>query len=112
MLVMDGGIGIGIGASWRPHGKVVYRVDPTGARVGVLPATCRRGPHSLHKVGYRATEAAGVLHVSCSACGDTTPPHPQHYWALETSGPPPDRAELDDRPYAEPLAEIRTVPRA
>jgi hypothetical protein len=69
------------------------------------PATCRRGEHSLHAVGYRAVDTgAGFLNVSCNACATRTPPRPDYYWALRITDPPPARAELDDRPYVNLLA--------
>jgi hypothetical protein len=88
------------GSTWRPDADVVYRIDSTGERIGVLPATCRTGEHSLHKVGYRAHDTgAGYLHISCNACFQRTPPRPDHYWSLRLNGPTPPRAELDDTPY-------------
>lgn len=90
-----------VGKGWRPDGPAQYRHDPTtGRRVGVLPATCKRGTHSLHEVGYRATERGdGVLVVSCAACSAI--PDPDHSWYLTTTAPTPAAAELDDTAYAD-----------
>lgn len=82
---------------------VHYRTDGSLGRVGILPATCKRGLHALATVGYRATEpaggvAGGVVRVSCAACAAL--PHPDHAWRLATTPPAPAAAELDDRPYA------------
>jgi hypothetical protein len=86
---------------------VVYRKDATGARVGVTPATCRRGEHALHQVGYRAHVAdTGILKISCNACHDRQPPRFDHYWSLRLDGLPPDRAELDDGPYQDLLTKF------
>jgi hypothetical protein len=90
------------GSRWQPDGDLVYRTDGQGIRVGVLPATCRRGEHSLHAVGYRAHDTgAGHLQVSCDACNKYVPPVRDQYWALRLTGPTPERAELDDTPYLE-----------
>ncbi|MGZ3140446.1 hypothetical protein ACVDFE_00215 [Lentzea chajnantorensis] len=80
----------------RPDAQVRYRID-AGERVGVLPASCKRGKHSLTQVGYRATTHGDVLHVSCEACA--AEPNPDHYWTLQLEGALPARAELDDGPY-------------
>jgi hypothetical protein len=88
------------GSPWQPDLDLIYRTDALGVRVGVLPATCRRGEHSLHQAGYRAHDTnSGYLHVSCNACHGEVPPRPDHYWALRLTGPAPARAELDDEPY-------------
>lgn len=81
----------------RPDATVHYRTDGTGGRVGLIPATCKLRLHSLHVVGYTATERGGTLHVSCNACA--AKPDPDHFWTLRTQPPTPDRAELDDAPY-------------
>nr|CTQ93330.1 hypothetical protein [Kibdelosporangium sp. MJ126-NF4] len=88
-----------VGSKWQPHGDVHYYVDALGARVGTLPATCRRGLHSLHEVGYQAYQHASHVSVRCDACQQEIPPPPNAYWALRTTPPLPDRAELDDTPY-------------
>ncbi|MET0134979.1 MAG: hypothetical protein ABW215_15475 [Kibdelosporangium sp.] len=88
------------GSTWQPDGDLIYRTDALGERIGILPATCRRGEHSLHRVGYRAHDTqAGHLQLSCNACFATTPPRSDHYWALRLTEPTPARAELDDEPY-------------
>jgi hypothetical protein len=87
------------GSGWRPDGPVMYRTDPlTGELVGIIPATCKRGLHSHHKLGYRAREDAdGYLIVECTFCVDA---HlADGYWTLVLDGPRPVRAELDDGPY-------------
>lgn len=97
-----------VGRNWRPDGQLHYRRDPvTGKRIGVLPATCKRGEHSLDRVGYRATEREDHLVIQCAACAAA--PHPDHSWCLVTSAPTPDSAELDDEPYAAitPLFTVR-----
>ncbi len=81
------------------HGNLVYRLDQVGERVGVIPATCRRGLHSLAVTGYRAyVPDDEILRVSCTACNTEAPPHWDQWW-LRTTAPAPDRAELDDAPY-------------
>lgn len=89
----------GVGARWQPDGPVAYRHDPAGTLVALLPRHCRRGEHDLHDVGYQATEAGGVLRVSCAACTYAT--RADHAWALTVGSSHPARAELDDGPYAE-----------
>lgn len=87
------------GRGARPDGAMRYRIDVhTGRRIGILPATCKRGEHSLTEVGYQATEHDGVLHVTCRACRAV--PKPDHSWHLTTTPPAPDAAELDDSTYA------------
>jgi hypothetical protein len=48
--------------------RVCYRVDSTGERIAILPATCKLGTHSLSAVGFRAVAYKGEVHVSCAAC--------------------------------------------
>jgi hypothetical protein len=96
------------GSTWQPHGDVVYRVDNLGARVGVLPATCLRGDHSLHAVGYRAYQHEGHVQILCNACNGHKPPRPDSYWALRTAPPLPARAELDDGPYRDLILAAAT----
>lgn len=86
------------GKGARPDGPVRYRHDAqTGRRIGILPATCKRGEHSLAVTGYRAIETGILLQVSCDVCCEK--PHPDHAWRLTTTAPPPDAAELDDGAY-------------
>jgi hypothetical protein len=80
-------------------GVVHYRVDGFGARIAVLPATCRHG-HSLAIVRYRARESDGVLRVRCDRCAAEGVHDP--YWTLRSTGPIANRAELDDTPYRTP----------
>lgn len=87
-----------IGQNWRPDGHVRYRTDSVGARVAVLPRTCKRRLHDL-AVAYQAIEVDGELRVTCLACSKA--PRPDHTWHLITTPPLPDRAELDDGPYAD-----------
>lgn len=87
-----------IGLGSRPDGMVRYRTDRDGARIGVLPARCKRQRHWLHETGYRAVAEAGELCVTCTACWNE--PNPDHSWRLTLTGPTPVRAELDDEPYA------------
>jgi hypothetical protein len=49
------------GSAWKPDADVVYRIDELGERIGVIPATCRNGEHSLHRVGYRARNSRREL---------------------------------------------------
>lgn len=80
----------------RPDTQVRYRSD-AGERIGVLPASCKRGKHSLATVGYKATAHDAVLNLSCEACA--AEPHPDHFWVLQLEGDPPARVELDDQAY-------------
>lgn len=76
-----------------------YRSDGLGGRVAVLPAICRRGLHLLATTGYRAQAHAEELELRCTACakgGDLA-----GTWHLTSRGQPPERAELDDAPYAD-----------
>ncbi|MBP2330609.1 hypothetical protein JOF56_010994 [Kibdelosporangium banguiense] len=95
-----------VGSKWQPHGDVVYRIDRLGARVGILPATCLRGEHSLDAVGYKANQTATHLQIVCTACVGSTPPRWDNYWALRTTPPLPDRAELDDGPYQDLIRKL------
>jgi hypothetical protein len=98
------------GSRWRPDGDLIYRTDQHGTRIGVLPATCRSGEHSLHRVGYRAHDTnAGHLQISCNACHNRTPPRADHYWSLRLTEPTPERAELDDEPYQGLLTQLATA---
>jgi hypothetical protein len=86
------------GSQWHSDGDLIYRTDELGVRIGVLPATCRLGAHSLAQVGYRAHNTQeGTLTVRCNACRDTS-------WRLRLTGEPPARAELDDLPYRARMA--------
>lgn len=78
-------------------GDALYRIDDVGTRAVVVPATCRRRVHRLARVGYRITEADGLLRVRCDAClvaGEAA-----HTWLLRSSDPAATVAELDDAPY-------------
>lgn len=87
---------------------MVYRVDAGGARVGVIPLTCRHGEHSLHVVGYtHYVTDTNVLAVSCKACAGCSPPRWDHYWTFQLSGELPDRAELDDEPYRQLVVRVQ-----
>lgn len=91
-----------VGANWRPDGPVRYRTDPgSGEWVGILPATCKQGRHSLSRTGYtaRTVQDTGVLRVECTACVAVR--DADYAWSLVLHGPPPARAELDDGPYAD-----------
>lgn len=95
-----------------PDGNVHYRRDGFGARVATLPATCKVGVHSLRKAGFEAIESGGVLYLSCAGCGWA--PDVDHFWALRTRQPKPERFELDDTPYltVSPLVPNMIEPRA
>ncbi|MBM7771225.1 hypothetical protein JOD54_001429 [Actinokineospora baliensis] len=82
-----------------PDTTVRYRRTNAGYRVAVLPATCKVGTHSLSKVGYtaHASDAEGVVRISCRACNDAV--DVDHFWVLTLRGAPPRSAELDDGPY-------------
>lgn len=97
-----------IGDGVRADGLVRYRIDRDGARIGVLPATCKRGLHTLVE-NYTASAESGTLRVTCETCANA--PHPDHSWRLELSGEPPERAELDDTAYVdiEPVFQVRPV---
>jgi hypothetical protein len=77
---------------------VHYRCDAYGARVAVLPATCRHG-HDLASRGYRARESGGVLRLRCSTCAAAGVPDPS--WRLASTEPVANVAELDDSPYVD-----------
>jgi len=81
----------------RYDGDARYRVDGAGTRAVVVPATCRRGRHRLAAVGYRVTQADGVLRVRCNCCATTG--DAEHSWIFRSSGPLATVAELDDAPY-------------
>jgi hypothetical protein len=85
------------GSGVQVDGVVRYRSDNYGARIAVLPATCRRGIHRLAVTGYRATEGNGLLRVRCDACSAETTTDAA--WLLSSSGPLANSAELDDAPY-------------
>jgi hypothetical protein len=85
-------------------GALVCRVDGTGRRIAVLPATCKAGAHPLTVAQCGATVYAGELHLSCPACAAV--PGVDHCWRLSLTGPSPERAELDDEPYR----HLRPVP--
>jgi hypothetical protein len=96
--------GRSVGEAWRPDARVVFRTDDLGARIGVLPATCRSGQHSLFVTGYTTRMSGKRLpQVACTPCTAARPPRPDSTWSLLVDGPPPDRAELDDEPYADLL---------
>ncbi|PPK63511.1 hypothetical protein V5P93_000434 [Actinokineospora auranticolor] len=82
-----------------PDGPVHYRHTNAGERIGVIPATCKAGAHSLARVGYiaQASEAEGVVRISCRACNEDV--DVDHFWVLALSGAPPYSVELDDEPY-------------
>jgi hypothetical protein len=79
------------------HGSVHYRTVGYGARIAVLPATCRTGRHRLGVTGYRATEGDGVLRLRCDACAVAG--SVEGIWYLRATGPVANLAELDDGPY-------------
>lgn len=83
----------------RCDGDARYRVDGAGTRVVVVPATCRRRLHRLAAVGYRVTQADGVLRVQCNCCN--TAGDAEHSWIFRSPGPLANVAELDDAPYNE-----------
>lgn len=92
------------GNTWRPDGRVRYRTDhATGERVGILPATCKRGRHTFVGGQYEATvsrpNGLEVLRVACLGCRAEN--DPDYAWLLTLEGPTPARAELDDRPYSD-----------
>lgn len=80
-------------------GSLRYRSDGLGGRVAVLPATCHRGLHSLANTGYRAWAHAEEVELECTACA--TAGEPAGSWHLTSHGQLPERAELDDAPYAD-----------
>lgn len=105
------GMKYGIGFGSRPDGPVRYRIDgTTGRRIGILPATCKRGKHALHLMGYEASERDGELRLACLSCQADR--DPDYAWRLTTTPPAPDAAELDDRPYAgvDPHFQQNSIP--
>lgn len=96
---MGSGFSDGVGQAMRLDGAVHYRVDPLGRRVGVLPATCKRGLHSLAKTGYShaLNDEQQTLRITCPVC--MAEGHPDHTWRLTTTPPLPASAELDDGAY-------------
>lgn len=92
----------GVGSTWRPHGRAIYKTDEYGTRVVVLPAHCRSGLHVLTHAGYSAYEEDQILRVSCRACRAI--PRPDHAWALRTEGAQAAAAEFDDAPYGHLLS--------
>ena len=95
----------------RPDGALICRVDGTGQRVAVLPATCKRGRHTLDLAHCRATVYQGEIHIGCPTCA--ADPGVDHHWRLTTTGPSPERAELDDQPYRDLRHQLmRTAARA
>lgn len=80
-----------------PDGALVCRVDGTGRRIAVLPATCKAGAHPLTVAQRGATVHAGEIHLSCPACAAV--PDVDHCWRLTLREPSPECAELDDGPY-------------
>lgn len=74
------------GSRWRPDGPVRYRTDSTaGVRIGILPATCKRGLHSLTDSRYQATVVDDLLRVACVACEEQH--DPDYCWTLTLSDP-------------------------
>jgi hypothetical protein len=80
-----------------PDGTARYRIDSTGTRVVIVPATCKQGLHSLTATGYRAISGSDELRLICVACAAVDAE--THHWRLTMTGSTPDRAELDDEPY-------------
>lgn len=74
ICVYAAGMGIGfaegVGQAVRPDGAVRYRADASGRRVGVLPATCKRGLYSLAETGYSHTDndEENLLRITCPVC--------------------------------------------
>lgn len=97
---------LGIG---QPDGTVRYRTDAAGERIVILPATCKRGRHSLAATGYRAIMGDGELHIRCTACAADL--DLDCSWRLIAIGPSPERAELDDEPYVDVVPRPQVHPR-
>lgn len=91
------GMGLQLLRTAQPDGMLRCRVDGAGARVAILPATCKLGLHSLSPAECGAIVRGSEVHVNCAACAAV--PGADPCWRLTISGPSPDRAELDDEPY-------------
>ena len=100
----------GVGTNSRVDGDVQYRVTEHGTRVGILPATCKRGLHSLAETGYSHTDSdkENLLHITCPMC--LAEPHPDHTWRLRTTPPAPAAAELDDSAYSDVEPQFQAPP--
>ncbi len=90
-----------------PDGALRYRVDQTGTRIAVLPATCKGGRHIVVPGVSRAISAGGEVRVDCPACAAT--PGVDASWRLTSSHASPDRAELDDHPYGDLIHRVRAA---
>ncbi|OLT43779.1 hypothetical protein BJF85_21395 [Saccharomonospora sp. CUA-673] len=89
-------------------GALRYRVDYTGTTIAVLPATCKGGRHLVIPGVSRAIAVEDEVRIDCPVCAAT--PGADATWRLSSSGPSPDRAELDDEPYGDLiLRRVRTV---
>lgn len=101
----------GVGANARADGDVRYRVAH-GVRIGILPATCKRGLHSLARCGYihSVDDTQNLLRITCLVC--CAEPHPDHTWRLRMVPPAPAAAELDDSFYRDvvPQFQAREIP--
>ncbi len=78
----------------RFDGDARYRVDAAGTRAVLIPGACRLGLHRFGTVGYRVTEAEGVLRVRCDACASAGAL--ESVWVLRSSGPIATIAEIDN----------------
>src|SRR5690242_17952117 len=103
----------GVGASWQPDGRAVFRTASHGGRVVVIPMRCPSGLHVLTEVGYGAWEGeypygdfGRIPWVNCRACSDA--PRADHSWALMLGEQRANSAEFDDEPYAELLGTAPT----
>lgn len=77
----------------RIDGDARYRVDGAGTRAVLIPAICRLKKHRLDTVGYRVTEAGGILRVGCDCCAAAGTP--ESSWIFRSMGPIATIAEID-----------------
>jgi hypothetical protein len=90
----------------RTDASLVYRYDRLGDCVGVIPATCRRGIHSLWTVGYDWMRDINILKLSCRGCSEGHRPAWDSAWSLLLTRPDPERVEMDDGPYISVISAL------
>lgn len=89
-------------------GALVCRIDGTGRRIAVLPATCKAGTHPI-AAHHGATVSAGELVLSCPPCAAMS--GVDHSWRFTLTEPSPEGAELDDEPYRHRRARLESTAR-
>ena len=78
----------------------------------MIPATCRRGIHSLWTVGYDWMRDINILKLSCRGCSEGHRPAWDSAWSLLLTRPDPERVEMDDGPYINVISALRRAARA